>query len=251
VNFHCLFEQSGTFKNMFRQFGHNAFDYDILNDYGQTDYQIDLFNEIETEYKNIALGKSKKTIFSQMKPSEDFIIAFFPCTYFTEQQEINFRLQNFGFINQKINNKFQLKHIEWLLSKVKLREYFFGIWIKFCWICEHKGIPTIIENPANINKRSYLELYSPYRPSFYERDRSNFGDDFVKPTNFFAINYEMNEQFEMFFDKNYNTKRIRQTPSKEISTGGRSAITSIYAKNFYNRFIKKYVDLKGKSNEYL
>ena len=43
---HCLFEQSGTFKNEFKKLGIEAYDYDILNDYGQTDYQIDLFAEI-------------------------------------------------------------------------------------------------------------------------------------------------------------------------------------------------------------
>lgn len=43
---HCLFEQSGTFKNEFKKLGIEAFDYDILNDYGETDYQIDLFAQI-------------------------------------------------------------------------------------------------------------------------------------------------------------------------------------------------------------
>ena len=47
---HCLFEQSGTFKNEFKKLGIEAYDYDILNDYGQTDYQIDLFQEIENAY---------------------------------------------------------------------------------------------------------------------------------------------------------------------------------------------------------
>lgn len=47
---HCLFEQSGTFKNEFKKLGIEAYDYDILDDFGQTDYQIDLFNEIETAY---------------------------------------------------------------------------------------------------------------------------------------------------------------------------------------------------------
>lgn len=28
---HCLFEQSGTFKNEFKKLGYEAFDYDILN----------------------------------------------------------------------------------------------------------------------------------------------------------------------------------------------------------------------------
>lgn len=47
---HCLFEQSGTFKNEFKKLGYEAFDYDILNNYGQTDYEIDLFNEIVQAY---------------------------------------------------------------------------------------------------------------------------------------------------------------------------------------------------------
>ena len=47
---HCLFEQSGTFKNEFKKLGFQAFDYDILNDYGETDRQIDLFAEIDRAY---------------------------------------------------------------------------------------------------------------------------------------------------------------------------------------------------------
>lgn len=43
---HCLFEQSGTFKNQFKALGYDAFDYDIANDFNETDHQIDLFQEI-------------------------------------------------------------------------------------------------------------------------------------------------------------------------------------------------------------
>ena len=42
-----LFEQSGTFKNEFKKLGIEAYDYDILNEYGETDYQLDLFAEIK------------------------------------------------------------------------------------------------------------------------------------------------------------------------------------------------------------
>ena len=48
---HCMFEQSGTFKNEFRKLGIEAYDYDILDNYGETDYKIDLFKEIENAYK--------------------------------------------------------------------------------------------------------------------------------------------------------------------------------------------------------
>lgn len=47
---HCLFEQSGTFKNEFIKLGIPAEDYDIQNNFGQTDHIIDLFEEIEKAY---------------------------------------------------------------------------------------------------------------------------------------------------------------------------------------------------------
>ena len=51
MTFHCFFEQSGTFKNEFKKLGYEAYDYDILDDFGETDYQVDLFKEIEVAYK--------------------------------------------------------------------------------------------------------------------------------------------------------------------------------------------------------
>ena len=47
---HCFFEQSGTFKNEFIKLGIPAEDYDIQNNFNQTDHVIDLFAEIEAEY---------------------------------------------------------------------------------------------------------------------------------------------------------------------------------------------------------
>ena len=46
----CLFEQSGTFKKAFKTQGIAAEDYDILNDFGETDHQVDLFTEIDKAY---------------------------------------------------------------------------------------------------------------------------------------------------------------------------------------------------------
>lgn len=51
---HCLFEQSGTFKNEFKKLGIDAYDYDISNDFGQTDHVVDLFSEIVGGYEKKA-----------------------------------------------------------------------------------------------------------------------------------------------------------------------------------------------------
>ena len=48
---HCFFEQSGTFKNEFIKLGIPAKDYDIQNNFGETDHVIDLFAEIEKAYE--------------------------------------------------------------------------------------------------------------------------------------------------------------------------------------------------------
>lgn len=48
---HCFFEQSGTFKNEFIKLGIPAEDYDIQNNFGETDHVIDLFGEIEAAYE--------------------------------------------------------------------------------------------------------------------------------------------------------------------------------------------------------
>lgn len=66
---HCFFEQSGTFKNEFRKLGIEAEDYDIQNDFGQTDHVIDLFKEIEKAYSNFP------SIFDRIEKDE-LIFAF-------------------------------------------------------------------------------------------------------------------------------------------------------------------------------
>lgn len=48
---HCFFEQSGTFKNEFKKLGFRAFDYDIQNNFSETDYVIDIFEEIQKAFE--------------------------------------------------------------------------------------------------------------------------------------------------------------------------------------------------------
>ena len=77
---HCFFEQSGTFKREFIKLGINAKDYDIQDNYGETDYKIDLFEEIENAYR---VGAS---IFDNIT-EDDLIIAFFRVFIFAMQKQ--------------------------------------------------------------------------------------------------------------------------------------------------------------------
>ena len=87
---HCFFEQSGTFKNEFIKLGIPAEDYDIQNNFGQTDHQIDLFQAIEDAYDG------KPSVFDNIRGG-DLIMAFFPCIYFSclSQMDLSWSAKNY------------------------------------------------------------------------------------------------------------------------------------------------------------
>lgn len=98
--FHCFFEQSGTFKNEFKKLGYKAYDYDIKNDFNETDFQIDLFKEIDLAYGN------KKSIFDNIKTT-DMILAFFPCIRFEDQIQMHFRGTSYQYKNYSDEQKLE------------------------------------------------------------------------------------------------------------------------------------------------
>lgn len=86
---HCLFEQSGVFRDAFIRNGISAECYDISNDFGKTDHVVDIFSEIEKAYGG---GGSLFDGFSK----DDVIMAFFPCTRFEAQISLWFRGECFS-----------------------------------------------------------------------------------------------------------------------------------------------------------
>lgn len=98
--FHCLFEQSGTFKNEFRKLGYQAEDYDILNDFGETDHVIDLFEQINLAYDH------KPSIFDTFKPG-DQVLAFFPCVRFSNQAYMMFQGTQSQLIKKPLAEKLE------------------------------------------------------------------------------------------------------------------------------------------------
>lgn len=66
---HCFFEQSGTFKKEFIKLGIPAEDYDIQNNFGETDHVIDLFSEIDREYNYLTRqDKTRQDIIRYNRP---------------------------------------------------------------------------------------------------------------------------------------------------------------------------------------
>lgn len=175
---HLLFEQSGTFKKEFEKLGYKAYDYDILNDFNETDYQIDLFNEIEKAYNN------KQSIFDNIK-REDVIMAFFPCIRFEDQILLGFR----GEMSQQKNKTLKEK-LEFDLILHKELNELYTIITKLVIVCLNKNLKLIIENPYST--QHYLTRYWCLKPRIIDYDRHKEGDYYEKPTQYYFVNCEPN-----------------------------------------------------------
>lgn len=214
----CLFEQSGTFKNEFKKLGYEAYDYDILNDYGETDYQIDLFKEIEGGYKG------EPGIFDDITP-DDLILAFFPCTRFEAQILLSFRGQQ--------NQDKKMSDIEKLERDIRLHSELHDNYVlitKLAIIVLKRGLRMVFENPAG--EQHYLTRYWCLKPSIIDKDRRNNGDAFKKPTQYWFLNCK--PYFNLVFEP---LDYVETKTWSGLTAKQRSEIQPQYA----NRFIRQYL----------
>ena len=221
---HCFFEQSGTFKNEFIKLGIPAEDYDIQNNFGQTDHVIDLFAEIENGYDG------KPSLFDNIT-SDDLIIAFFPCIYFCENNQLYFTGKHANL--QRLDKK---KIAEAILKRSKDRQYFYETILKMFNICDIFGIRLICENPYAA--QHFLVENFPYKADLIDKNRTLRGDYFNKPTQYWYINCK--PTYGLSLQKNKTHKKV--TSGKPGAYGGlcsedRSMISPEYAHNFICDFI--------------
>lgn len=222
---HCFFEQSGTFKNAFIQLGIRAEDYDIQNNFGETDHTDDLFQAIEDAYDG------RPSLFDAITP-DDLIMAFFPCIYFCENNKLYFRGEHNTMA--KIDN---CKKCERIIQREFKRCDFYVRLLKLCHECEIRNLRMIIENPYH--PEHYLVNNFPYRATIIDHDRTQRGDFFRKPTQFIYVNCS----------RTYGST-IQKTPRNAVRTvchakSGRNGLCSMersmispdYARNFICDFI--------------
>lgn len=220
---HCMFEQSGTFKNEFKKLGFEAFDYDIQNNFNETDYVIDLFNEIEQAYSG---GVS---VFDNITP-DDLIVAFFPCIYFCGSS-------NPILFNGTGYHKPILETIPLIIERASNRERFYTLLLKFCHVVFKKNLRMVFENPYD-GTQCYLKDNFIAKPAIWDKNRMLRGDYFIKPTAYWFFNCEPTNGFSYQYDK--QQKIVRQQPSAKgdgLCSEERSMISPDYARNWICDFI--------------
>ena len=217
--FHCFFEQSGTFKNEFKKLGFESFDYDIQNEFNETDRVIDLFIEIEKAYEK------KESIFDEIS-KEDTIVAFFPCVRFEDQIQMAFRGTQWQMKSWTEEQK-----LEYDLKLHKELSKFYGIITKLAIVCIRKKIPLIIENPYSTTH--YLVKYWAIPYSILDMDRTRRGDYYKKPTQYWFINCKPKQNI-ILEAYTINTRKILENIHNKTE---RSLISRDYA----NRFIREFI----------
>lgn len=216
---HCLFEQSGTFKREFIKMGIPAEDYDIQDNFGQTDHKIDLFKEIEAAYGGGA------SIFESIT-SDDLIMAFFPCIYFScmSQMLISYTHRNYTNYSPK-------ERIDAILERSSNRELFFSRAVKMLGIAKMKGLRLIMENPWS--EQTFLKQNFPFNPALVDNNRTLRGDYYVKPTAYWFINCEPTKCFTVQpRKKGKNICQIEPNHIPGLCNEERSMISPDYARNF-------------------
>jgi hypothetical protein len=224
---HCFFEQSGTFKNEFIKLGIPAEDYDIQNNFGETDLVVDLFAEIEKAYDGGA------SIFDRIT-QDDLIMAFFPCINFCDAKTMIFK--GVSIFQKKWSlGKMMDKNIEF----ARERQKFYELLLMLVSICAHRGLRLIIENPWNDSGETYLQR-NFIKPTIIDKDRTLRGDVFVKPTAYWFVNCENTVGYS--YQKDKEVKIVyKARDDHKVETGtcseARSMIHPDYARNFICDFI--------------
>ena len=235
----CMFEQSGTFKNEFKKLGIDAIDLDIQNNFGETDYVIDLFGEIDKAYDNLTRQdktrqdktRQDKTVFDSINPSQDLIVAFYPCIYFCAMSQIAF---NLGYINYQCLS--DIEKVEKILQRSENREEFYVRLVKFVAVCLEKGIRMVFENPWS--EQTYLKANFLKAPDIVDMNRMERGDYFQKPTAYWFWNCEPTHGFTYQNDKKKKTiLQAKKASRAGLCSEERSLISSDYARNWICDFV--------------
>lgn len=216
---HLLFEQSGTFKNAFKKNGIDAFDYDIQDEFGETDYIIDLFGEIEKAYVG---GQS---IFDSFD-CEDIIIAFFPCTRFEARIPLSFRGQ--AKQQKKWTDEQKLEYAMGLHEELHKLYMLLSMLVI---VAIRKDLRMIIENPYT--QPHYLTTYWCIQPKLIDTDRTVNGDFYKKPTQYFFIGFEPKNNF--LFEP------IEWVEKKAVERVYEQTERSMMHPQYADRFIRQYV----------
>ena len=156
-------------------------------------------------------------------------MAFFPCTRFEDQVLLWFRGENYG---QKGWDDIQKLEYDLKIHKELSENY--ELITKLTIIVLRKNLKMVFENPAS--EQHYLTRYWCIKPSIIDKDRTENGDIYKKPTQYWFVGVEpkQNLVFEPLL-------WVEQQSVVDVSTKNRARIRSEIHPQYASRFIRQYI----------
>lgn len=163
---------------------------------------------------------------------DDLIMAFFPCVRFSHNAKLTFSGHSYGLKTWSTEKK--LEHdIEF---HAELHDLYCLI-TKMVLVCMRKGLRLVIENPYGA--QHYLVNYWALKASIIDKDRTINGDYYKKPTQFFFVNCEPEQNF-LFESLAYSKPRNVEHSTRENGLK-REVIRSLIHPQYARRFIKMFL----------
>lgn len=164
-------------------------------------------------------------------------MAFFPCVRFEDQSILLLRCDQW-----QLQKKSDIEKLEIDLRVHRELSEMYEIVTKLAIVCLRKGVGLIIENPHSV--QHYLTRYWAAKPAIIDNDRTQRGDYYRKPTQYFFFNIQAKnnlileplEYVKLHTISNYSGDKDNRINGKSAKTS-RSMIHPQYA----NRFIREFI----------
>lgn len=159
-------------------------------------------------------------------------MAFFPCTRFESRIPLSMRGEAF---QQK-----KWTDLQKLQYSMKLHSELHMLYERLCQlvvVAERKGLKMVIENPYT--QPHYLTTYWCIKPTVIDKNRTDNGDYYKKPTQFFFINLQPSQNLVFEALEYTETKVISKVSGTDKTT--RQTERSMMHPQYARRFIKQYI----------
>lgn len=159
-------------------------------------------------------------------------MAFFPCTRFEDQILLSFRGDLYQMKNYSDKQKLET---DLRLHDELHRNY--SVITMLALVAIDKKLRLIIENP--IAEQHYLKRYWCLKPAIIDKDRSQNGDYYKKPTQFYFIGCK--PQNNLVFEPIDYVERKKQRYVTSKAGKSREMIRSEIHPQYASRFIRQYI----------
>lgn len=175
--------------------------------------------------------EGKASIFDQIG-NNDICMAFFPCTRF--EAKIPLMMRGEAYQQKKWTD---IRKLEYSITLQKELNELYILLSKMSIICLKKGFPMIIENPYT--QPHYLRTYWCMKPALIDLDRTENGDYYKKPTQYWFLNCKPKQNLVFEPIEYVKVRTIDNVKGGENTN--RKVERSLMHPQYADRFIRQYI----------